>query len=149
MAYDPTNVPNWLDIEAEFDLSGDHDFAVATSIKAGLVQLSRSGGGFQTGSVGTADGSTFVGAGNKQPETFTVRAVYTDGETTDDWETLKTAEGQKVAFRYQPKGAGVGNRFHVVKGILTQVTSPTPDGVGPFVYDAMVYGMESFEPEQA
>lgn len=149
MAYSPTNVPSWLDIEAEFDLSGAHTFAVVTDIKAGLVQLSRSGGGFQTGSLGTADGSTFVGVGNKQPETFTVRAVYTDGETTDDWETLKTAEGQKVAFRYEPAGAGVGNRYHIVEGILTQVTSPTPDGVGPFAYDAMVYGMESFEAQGA
>lgn len=149
MAYTKTNVPNWLDIKAEFDLSGAHTFTVTTDIKAGLVQLSRSGGGFQTGSIGTADGSVFVGVGNKQPETFTVRAVYTDGETTDDWATLKAAEGDSIAFRYQPKGAGVGNRYHICTGILTQVESPVPDGNAAYAYNAVVFGEESYADQAA
>lgn len=149
MALTPTNVPNWLDIVAEIDVSGDNDFAVSTSIKPDLAQISRSGGGFATGSVGTADGSVFTGVGAKQPETWTIRCVYSDGETADLWETLKDVEGQDVAIRYEPKGAGVGNRYHILTGQLTRVSSPLPEGDAAYVFEFDVFGSDSYDTQSA
>jgi len=145
MALSKTNVPNWLDIVPEIDVSGANDFSVATNFKPDLAQLSRSGGGFNTGSQATADGTVHVGVGAKQPESLTFRCVYSDGETTDLWDTLKAAEGQDVAARFQPKGTGVGNRRHIVTGVLQQVTMPTPDGDGPYMYEFTVFGNETYD----
>lgn len=147
MALSKTNVPNWLDIVPEIDVSGDNDFVVSTNFKPDLAQMSESGGGYNTGSVGTADGTTHVGVGAKQPVTKTFRCVYSDGETADLWETLKDAEGQDAAVRYQPKGAGSGNRRHIITGVLRRVSLPTPDGDGPYIYEFEVFGNDSYEAE--
>lgn len=147
MALTATNVPNWLDIVPEIDVSGDNDFVVSTNFKADMAQMSQSGGGYATGSVATADGTVHTGIGAKQPTTMTFRLVYSDGETTDSWETLKDAEGGDAAVRYEPKGAGVGNRRHIVTGQLTRVSLPTPDGDGPYIYEFDVFGNDSYEAE--
>ena len=147
MALTESNVSKWIDGEIEIDVSGNHTFAVSTTLKAGdgshceVVQYSVSGGETRDETLQMACGNDYTSPRGTNPLQIDVQLVYTIGETTDVWAALKAKQGTDIAVRVKPDGTD--DYSHGCQGLLRAVPPPTPNG-GRYTYQFSVKGTETY-----
>ena len=147
MSLTESNIPKWINGQVELDLSGDHDFAVSTTLKAGdashceVVQYSISGGETRDESLQLACGTDLTSPNGVNPLQIDIQLVYTIGETADVWPLLKAKQGTDIAVRVKPDGTT--SYAHGCQGLLRAVPPPTPNG-GRYTYQFSVKGTETY-----
>lgn len=73
-----------------------------TTITDAVVSLSASGGEFTSKDIKTLN-HTYSVAGGQEPYEVTVQVLYTDGETTDVWDTAYALLGDPTTVTWKPK----------------------------------------------
>lgn len=85
--------------------------------------INPSGGEYGVTSQSVISGDVFTQLGDKSPRVFEFVSIYTDGEVTDLYDTLRNKHGQDVTVVYKPKGSGSGLTF-TLTGLLYRLDIP-------------------------
>lgn len=114
MAISQTNIPKATQVTVTVD---------GTAFQDQTTAINPSGGEYGINSFSALDGSTFTQLGEKSPRVMEFVSIYTDGETSDLYDTLAGKHGDDVTIVYKPKGASSGKTF-TVTGLLYRLDIP-------------------------
>ena len=84
------------------------------------------------------DSFTFVGA--NQPRDINIETIFTDGETSDIWDTMDGRVGQTCYFRWSPKGGASGTKIFTFTGKCVDVPPPSLPNNGVVMFTARFRG---------
>lgn len=90
----------------------------ATAITDAVVSVAATGGEYTTRDIKTLN-NTYSVAGGQDPYEVTVQVLYTDGETTDVWDTVYALLGTSTTVTWTPKTLGF-----TITGTLFACTPP-------------------------
>lgn len=114
MSITQTNIPKATQVTVTVD---------GTSFQDQTTAINPSGGEYAINAFSALNGDTFTQLGEKSPVVMEFVSIYTDGETTDLYDTLSSKQGTDVTIVYKPKGASSGKTF-TLTGLLYRLDVP-------------------------
>lgn len=114
MSITQSNIPKATQVTVTVD---------GTAFQDQTTAINPSGGEYAINAFSALNGDTFTQLGEKSPVTMEFVSIYTDGETSDLYDSLSSKHGTDVTIVYKPKGASSGKTF-TLAGLLYRLDVP-------------------------